>query len=227
MQGTWVQFLVQENPTCHRAAKPMCHNYWACTLEPTSHSCWAHVPQLLKPVHLEPMLHNQRSHLHTTMKSSPCLLQLEKACTEQQRPNAAKIYIYIYIYFFRSKNMVLFLDYVENNKNKDSTYQNVWCVAKTIIKYKVTDLKFSFWKRMNLSKCTNAATLLPLEKLKCQLQGNQDKGDNENTAYINEKWIFMTYHSAKEIFGFSILSMVYAYNHSHSLCIFTHIIIKK
>ena len=40
--------------------------------------------------------------------------------------------------------MVLFLDYVENNKNKDSTYQNVWCVAKTIIKYKVTDLKFSF-----------------------------------------------------------------------------------
>ena len=27
MQGTWVQFLVQEDSTCHRANKPMSHNY--------------------------------------------------------------------------------------------------------------------------------------------------------------------------------------------------------
>ena len=27
MQGTWVRSLVQEDPTCRRAAKPMCHNY--------------------------------------------------------------------------------------------------------------------------------------------------------------------------------------------------------
>ena len=27
VQGTWVQSLVQEDPTCHRAAEPMCHNY--------------------------------------------------------------------------------------------------------------------------------------------------------------------------------------------------------
>ena len=33
------------------ATKPMCHNYWACALEPASYSPWAHVPQLLKPVH--------------------------------------------------------------------------------------------------------------------------------------------------------------------------------
>ena len=50
MQGTRVQALVREDPTCHRATKPMRHNYWA------------HVPQLLKPVRLEPMLHNKRSH---------------------------------------------------------------------------------------------------------------------------------------------------------------------
>ena len=49
MQGTWVQALVQEDPTCRRATKPMHHNYWACTLEPTSHNYWAHAPQLLKP----------------------------------------------------------------------------------------------------------------------------------------------------------------------------------
>ena len=27
--------------TCYRATKPLCHNYWACTLEPTSHSFWS------------------------------------------------------------------------------------------------------------------------------------------------------------------------------------------
>ena len=50
MQGTQVQALIQEDPTCRRATKPMCHNYWAC------------VPQLLKPARLEPMLRNKRSH---------------------------------------------------------------------------------------------------------------------------------------------------------------------
>ena len=50
VQGTRVRVLVWEDPTCHGAAKPMRHNYWA------------HVPQLLKPVCLEPVLHNKRSH---------------------------------------------------------------------------------------------------------------------------------------------------------------------
>ena len=27
MQKTWVQALVWEDPTCHGATKPMCHNY--------------------------------------------------------------------------------------------------------------------------------------------------------------------------------------------------------
>ena len=50
MQGTWVQSLAQEDPTCRGATKPVRHN------------CWAHVLQLLKPVSLEPVLHNKRSH---------------------------------------------------------------------------------------------------------------------------------------------------------------------
>ena len=61
-QGTQVRALVQEDPTCHRATKPMRHNSWACALEPTSHNCWAHMPQLLKPMRLEPVLCNKRSH---------------------------------------------------------------------------------------------------------------------------------------------------------------------
>ena len=74
MQGTQVQALVQEDPTCRGATKPVRHNYWACALEPMSHNHWTHVPQLLslhsrarepqllKPAYLEPMLRNKRSH---------------------------------------------------------------------------------------------------------------------------------------------------------------------
>ncbi|KAJ8779787.1 hypothetical protein J1605_012274 [Eschrichtius robustus] len=62
MQGTRVQALVREDPTCRGATKPVRHNYGACALEPTRHNHRAQVPQLLKPAHLEPMLHNKRSH---------------------------------------------------------------------------------------------------------------------------------------------------------------------
>ena len=62
MQGTWVQALVGEDPTCRGAAKPVRHNCWACALEPASRNYWACVPQLLKPVRLEPTLHKKRSH---------------------------------------------------------------------------------------------------------------------------------------------------------------------
>ena len=50
MQGTRVRALVREDPTCRGATGPVCHNYWA------------RVPQLLKPAHLETVLHNKRSH---------------------------------------------------------------------------------------------------------------------------------------------------------------------
>ena len=59
MQGTWVRALVQEDPTCRRATKPVRHHYWVCALEHGSHNYWAHVPQLLKPACLEPMFRNK------------------------------------------------------------------------------------------------------------------------------------------------------------------------
>ena len=61
-QGTQVRALVREDPTCRGATKPVRHNYWSCALEPMSHNYWAHVPQLLKPARLEPVLRNKRSH---------------------------------------------------------------------------------------------------------------------------------------------------------------------
>ena len=83
MQGTRVQALVQDDPTCPGATKPVRHNYQACILEPVSHNCWARVPQLLKSMCLEPVLRNKRSHCNEKPARS---LQLEKArATKTQR----------------------------------------------------------------------------------------------------------------------------------------------
>ena len=76
MQGTGVQSLVWEDPTQHRATKPMSHNFWAreC-LEPRSANTekpppWeAHTPQL---------------------ESGPCSWRLVKAHRQQPRPSATK-----------------------------------------------------------------------------------------------------------------------------------------
>ena len=81
-QGTHVRALVREDPTCHRATKPVSHNYWARVL------------QLLKPARLEPMLTTREATAMgspcTAMKSSPCSTQLEKARAQPRRPNSAK-----------------------------------------------------------------------------------------------------------------------------------------
>ena len=55
--------LVEEDPTCHGAPKPVCHSYWACALGPGSCSYWT--------LHaLEPMLHSKRYH-HTEQPALP------------------------------------------------------------------------------------------------------------------------------------------------------------
>ena len=41
MQGIQVRTLVQEDPTCCGATKPVSHNYWACAVEPASHNYWS------------------------------------------------------------------------------------------------------------------------------------------------------------------------------------------
>ena len=62
VSGAAVQSMVQEDPTCCKAAKPVCYNYWPRAPEPV----------LYKRSHC-----NEKS-THK-MKSSPRLLQLEKA----------------------------------------------------------------------------------------------------------------------------------------------------
>lgn len=71
MQGTEVRYLHQEEPTFHRAAKPMHRNYWDCSRawEQQILSSWVAMTEARAP----------RSYA----------LQLYKACEEQRRPSEA------------------------------------------------------------------------------------------------------------------------------------------
>ena len=88
MQGTWVQALVREDPTCHGATKPVRHNYWSCVLEPVSHNYWS--PRAYSPCSATREATAMRSPCTTTMKSSPRSLQVEKARMQQRRPKQPK-----------------------------------------------------------------------------------------------------------------------------------------
>ena len=80
--GLWYNF------TCWGATKPMHHKYWTYALEPESHNYLVRVLQVLKPMHLQPVLHNRGSHCnekpmcHAT-KSGPCSSQWQKAWVKQ------------------------------------------------------------------------------------------------------------------------------------------------
>ena len=90
MQGTRVQALVQEDPTCCGATKPVCHNYWARVPQllslraTTTEACVSRACALQqeKPLQWEARAQQQRV--------APCSPQLEKALVQQRRPNAAK-----------------------------------------------------------------------------------------------------------------------------------------
>ena len=58
MQGTRVQALVWEDPTCRGETKARALQLLSLRATTTE----AHVPQLLKPARLEPVLQNKRSH---------------------------------------------------------------------------------------------------------------------------------------------------------------------
>ena len=85
MQKTQVRSLVQEDPTCCRATKPVRHNYWAYALR-------APELQLLRPKCLKPLLSNKRS-LHNEKpehRSQTLTLQLEKSQGSNKDPAQPK-----------------------------------------------------------------------------------------------------------------------------------------
>ena len=75
VQGTWVRFLVQEDPTCLRQMSP-----WATTTEPACHRACA----------LQQEEPSQWAAWALRLESSPPLPRLDKAQGQQRRPTTAK-----------------------------------------------------------------------------------------------------------------------------------------
>ena len=80
--------MIQEDPTCQAATKPVHHNCWACALEPGSFNYWvlrsayprAPAPQQEKPPQWE---------AHTLqLESSPHSPQLEKTHEAMKTQNS-------------------------------------------------------------------------------------------------------------------------------------------
>ena len=82
MQGTRVQSLDQEDPTCCRATERVCHNYGAHALEPTEASMHrARAPQETP---------QQREGHVPQLESNPHPLQLEKSPHSHKDPAQPK-----------------------------------------------------------------------------------------------------------------------------------------
>ena len=74
-RGTRVQSLVQEDLTCYRATKPLCHRHGT------------YVLQLLEPMHPEPVSPDERS--HCSEKSVPCNEEQPSLAATRESPCAA------------------------------------------------------------------------------------------------------------------------------------------
>ena len=93
MQETQVRSLIQEDPTCGRATKPMCHNYWACAPEPENHNYWVCSRQLLKlapPRACAPQQEQWEAYV-PQLDSSPGSPPLEKSPRSNKDPTKTKI----------------------------------------------------------------------------------------------------------------------------------------
>ena len=142
VQGTRVRALVRENPTCRGATKPVRHNYWACALEHGSHNYWARVLQLLKPVHLEPVLHNKRSHRSEKptlqRRVTPARRNQRKPVCSNEDPMQQKININKINKFKKKRNTIswYYYCYFTGETKKAQGYKvcpraNYWWAVKT------------------------------------------------------------------------------------------------
>ena len=78
MQEARVWSLVQEDPMCNGATKPMGHNYWACALEPGSRIYRVLSPHVLEPVSIQP-------------ESSPHLPWLERSLSTAVKTQPSQV----------------------------------------------------------------------------------------------------------------------------------------
>ena len=94
MQGTRIQSLVREDTTCHRSAKPMCHNYWACALEPERHNYWAQARRARAPLQEKPLQWEAHA---PQRRVAPSCRNYRKPARSNKDPMQPKIYKLIII----------------------------------------------------------------------------------------------------------------------------------
>ena len=85
VQGTWVRSLVQEDSTCYGAIKPVCHNYWAGTLEPALYNKRSHFSEnSVQFSKEEPPLTTARESQHAATKTH-CSQKYKKTQNKTQK----------------------------------------------------------------------------------------------------------------------------------------------
>ena len=110
LQETGVWSLIRKDPTYWQSnCEPVGHSYWACaleplgtaTIEPLCHNCWTSV---FLSLCLEAKEAIAIRNLCNAMRSSPCLLQLEKSPCSNKNPAQPKINNFLsYIYIQKEK----------------------------------------------------------------------------------------------------------------------------
>ena len=87
MQGTPVQSLVWEEPTCHRTAEPVRHNHWSMLWSPQAATTEARMPGACASKQEKPLQWEAGA---LPWRVVPACHKLEKACMQQRRPTIAK-----------------------------------------------------------------------------------------------------------------------------------------
>ena len=142
MQGTQVWSLVQEDPTWHAIVKPMCHNYWACAVEPRSYNysepmClndWSPTPWSPCSTTREATAVNS---LHTATREKP---------RQQRRPSTSKNEVNSVSGkdISGSHHLVLkFTDFRENMELviwKQVGTKKRWCSSRKTVPFLIADL---------------------------------------------------------------------------------------
>ena len=112
VEGTWVWFLVQEDPTFHESTKPVSYNYSVCVL------------QLLKSLRLDPVFCNRSSHCNKPVQCRVGLLPAarESPSSSEWRSSATK-----------KEKMLIKTHILYHVKNYFYNYTSLWLVFFAIM----------------------------------------------------------------------------------------------
>ena len=109
--------LVREEPTCLGAAKPVCHNYWASSLESSSHNYWAQELQSRKPTRPRACALQQEKPPAWEATSMRSLRTVRKSSLRSLQPEKAK-WTHPLLLFSRTSCCFVIIDYVPHGQHE-------------------------------------------------------------------------------------------------------------